>query len=154
MTWKASLNQFLEYVRYYLNFKERHKNKYLVQMQRPQKMNREDLTYYQANLKSEYTFRRFILKALKWLITIWFTVPVVGVIIKLSFAFKKTILDISRLSAKDQQVALVTFFVVYVFTLMFLALTYLLVKRYIIRLGQEVSQVNSIVQQKQKQKGK
>ncbi|RHX72008.1 hypothetical protein D2U14_11340 [Lacticaseibacillus paracasei] len=65
MTQKSRINRFLELVRYYLNFNERRKNNYLIQMKRLKMMKYEDLEYYQTKLKSAYIFKKFLLKGLK-----------------------------------------------------------------------------------------
>lgn len=153
MTQKSRINRFLELVRYYLNFNERRKNNYLIQMKRLKMMKYEDLEYYQTKLKSAYIFKKFLLKGLKWLIGIWIAIPTL-LFVKFAFALEGIMPNIESLSVMDRQVALVTLIVVFLVILAFLVVAYVTFKRYIIHLEQKVSKVGSIMQKKISQKEK
>ncbi|MDE3278784.1 hypothetical protein ABC639_08800 [Lacticaseibacillus paracasei] len=147
MAQKSRTSRFLEFVRYYLNFNERRKNNYLIQMKRLKKMKYEDLEYYQTKLKSAYIFKKFLLKGLKWLIGIWIAIPIL-LFVKFAFGLRGIMPKIENLSLMDRQVALVTLIVAFLVILAFLVVACVTLKRYIIHLEQKVSKVDSIVQQK------
>lgn len=130
MAQKSRTSRFLEFVRYYLNFNERRKNNYLIQMKRLKKMKYEDLEYQ-----------------LKWLIGIWIAIPIL-LFVKFAFGLRGIMPKIENLSLMDRQVALVTLIVAFLVILAFLVVACVTLKRYIIHLEQKVSKVDSIVQQK------